>query len=271
MSPLPIALSPCPNDTFLFHAWIKGLVGLEVRPEPTYADIETLNEWAFEDRFPLTKLSFSCFKHVLKNYQLLPIGAALGIGMGPKLIAKKPFSLSELSSKQVALPGKFTTAHLLFDSLLGTCQSKVFCRYDEVLSLLANGSADCGVIIHETRFTFQKAGFIEIADLGSLWDQIHRTPLPLGGLAIRRNLSDCQKKQITQSLKDSLSYARQYPDESIDFILSLSQEKEQNIVDRHIQTYVNQETEILSEEGIFAIGALLKCPDHTKWLYQPEF
>lgn len=244
------------------------MVGSQIPPQPVYADIETLNEWAFEKRFPLTKLSFACFQQVLKEYQLLPIGAALGENVGPKLIANHPFSLEEIPTKRVALPGKWTTAHLLFDHLIGghSC-TKVFCRYDEILSLLKRGSVDCGVIIHETRFTFQQAGCVEIVDLGHLWHQTYRCLLPLGGIAIQRNLPDSQKTLIAQTLQASLLHARQYPQLSVDFILSLSQEKDQNVIERHIQTYVNEETEKLSPSGIAAINSLLQCSDPDQWLW----
>lgn len=263
-----VALSPCPNDTYLFHAWIAGLTNGEIKPKPIYADIETLNEWAMEGRFPLTKLSFGCYQYLLDHYQLLPIGSALGRGFGPKLIAKTSFPLEEMGTKKVAIPGKMTTAHLLFDRLIGRFQSKLFCSYDEVTSLIANDIVDCGVIIHETRFTFAQAGLVEIADLGVLWESTHKALLPLGGLAIKRSLPESQKKMIVENLKNSLNYAKTHPNASSSFILGLSQEKERSVIDQHIKLYVNQETEELSLEGIDAIGKLLHCPNPNKWLYQ---
>ena len=159
---MKIAFSPCPNDTYLFYAWIKGLVGQELAPHPILADIQQLNAWGMKKTFPLTKLSLHCFAKVVYTYQLLPIGFALGFNCGPKIIAKIPFHLSELSNKTIAIPGKETTAHLLLSRLSVQPKKKLFCLYHEINTLIEKGEADCGVIIHESRFTFQEAGFVEI-------------------------------------------------------------------------------------------------------------
>ena len=165
---IPVALSPCPNDTFLFHAWLKGLIGNSLNPNPTFGGIEQLNRWAVQGRFPLIKLSFATFAQVTDRYQLLPIGSALGNHAGPKIIAKEPFDLAEIPSKRIAIPGQATTAHLLFKSLAPPSKEKLFCTYDQIFKLLDEDAADCGIIIHESRFTFKKPGCYEIADLGKL-------------------------------------------------------------------------------------------------------
>src|SRR5262249_52741124 len=153
---------------------ILGDVGGSCRVSPTYADIDQLNAWALEQRFPLIKISLHCFSKLWDHYQLLPIGAALGFGCGPKLVAKSPFSLSELSQKIIAIPGEFTTAHLLLQhpllsSTIPPCGRKRFCLYHEVIDLIEKNEVDCGILIHETRFTFHTKGLYEIVDLGEEW------------------------------------------------------------------------------------------------------
>ena len=256
---LPIAISPCPNDTFLFHAWIHHLVGEELPPLPTYADIETLNQWAIEGRFPLIKVSFHCLGKILENYQLLPVGAALGQNCGPKIIANETFPLEEIKHKRIAIPGEETTANLLFSTLVGEAKERVYCRYDEIGTLLRDGVVDCGVIIHETRFLFAKRGFVEIADLGTLWQQEFSLPLPLGCLAARKDLSSAEISLLIEIMKDSLQYAWQHPEASREFILKHSREKDPKVVQQHISLYVNKETEGLSHEGLKAVETLLRC------------
>ncbi|MFZ0564690.1 MAG: 1,4-dihydroxy-6-naphthoate synthase [Chlamydiales bacterium] len=265
---LPFAISPCPNDTFLFHAWIEKKVGQKVQPKVSYADIQQLNQWAYEGNFPLIKLSFNCFGKVVNHYQLLPIGNALGFNCGPKIISKSPFPIEEIHEKRVAIPGKDTTAHLLFERLIGQVKEKRFCLYHEIESLINNQTVDAGVIIHETRFTFKQAGFVEIADLGTLWHKQFQLPLPLGGLAIRRDLSHSLKDLIIRTLQDSLRFALFHPEKSLSFILSHSQEKDPHVVSQHIQTYVNAETKALSSKGKRAIELLLNLETNNGWLYE---
>lgn len=265
-----IAISPCPNDTYLFHAWIEGHVGKELPIEPFFADIQQLNELASTQAFPLIKLSFPSFAKVSESYQLLPIGSALGFDAGPKLIAKNHFPISELHTKRVALPGKGTTAHLLFTRLFEEPKEKFFCLYHEIGALIENGVVECGVIIHESRFTFEKSGFVEIADLGKLWHTRTQTPLPLGGIAISRSLSHSTKETILSILCDSLAFARKYPEKSLPFILKHSQVKDESIVKKHIDTYVTSETAKLSASGIKALETLLDSLPRD-WLFSHSY
>ncbi|MCC5833031.1 MAG: menaquinone biosynthesis family protein [Chlamydiales bacterium] len=262
---MKIAISPCPNDTYLFHAWITGLVGEP--PETTFADIQYLNELAHKGRYPLIKISFNCLREVSETYQLLPVGSALGFHCGPKIIAKRSFSLEKLPEKRIAVPGKETTAHLLLEKLLPEPMEKQFCLYNEIPRLIDDDIVDCGLIIHETRFTYLSLGFFEIADLGELWHERFQLPLPLGCLAIHRDYPD--KEGVVRLLQDSLAYARAHPLASRSFILEHSQEREYAAVERHIDTYVNEETENLSERGLEAIQTLLEiCPKNL--LYSPK-
>jgi len=254
---LPTAISPCPNDTFLFYAWIKGEVGKELACEPHFYDIQQLNQLAAKKKFPLIKLSFYALSKLLDDYELLPIGAALGKGQGPKIISKTPFSLEELSKKRIAIPGKQTTAHLLLDLLAPKPKAKHFCLYHEVEESVAKGKVDCGLIIHESRFTYEKAGFYEICDFGLLYEKLFQSPLPLGGLALRKDYLE-QKETIISILEESLAFARAHPEKCRDFILQNSQEKDPAVVQAHIDLYVNEQTRHLSKEGYAAIDRLFE-------------
>lgn len=250
-----IALSPCPNDTFLFHAWIEGIVGQDLRAKPTFADIEELNGFALKGQFPLLKLSFSTLRHVLNNYELLPVGAALGYNVGPKIIAKKKVTLADLPKLKMAVPGQNTTAHLLANHLAPQPKEKHFCLYHEMSHLLHSGLVDCALIIHESRFTFQREGFYEVADLGTLWHEKYNLPLPLGCLAIKREFA--QKQRVIEILTESLQFAWENPRASKEFVLKYAQEKEEKVVQDHIDLYVTQESLNLSPQGKKSIELLL--------------
>lgn len=258
---LKVALSPCPNDTFLFYAWIHQTISSTLTLQPTYADLESLNLWATEGRFALTKMSFAAYPAARQHYVFLPVGAALGFGVGPKLVAKQPLDFKKL--KKVAFPGSLTTAHLLFDRLLDLPVEKHFCRYNEICDLVATGQVDAGVIIHETRFTFRQKGLVELTDLGALWESRMRLPLPLGGIAIRRDI--CESQAVMMALQASLRYAQQHTTETLPFLLAHAQEKDVAVVLEHINTYITEESMDLSSEGMTAIEYLLQLPK-KEWL-----
>lgn len=255
-TPTPIAFSPCPNDTFLFYALCNGKINSDISILPVIEDVQTLNEEAKQGRYPITKLSFYALS-LLKDYTYLNVGCALGYSCGPKLISKKPISLTDIKNLRIAIPGKETTAFLLSKIFLEGPKEAVFCRYDQVFDLIDQNKVDLGIIIHEQRFTFKKAGFIEILDLGKKWEETTKLPLPLGCIAIKKSLGPKFIAYITQILEKSLKYAFSNPDESLDFVLKYAQEKDISIVKDHIKLYVNEETLKLSKKGKQAIDLLI--------------
>jgi 5,8-dihydroxy-2-naphthoate synthase len=249
--PIPIAFSPCPNDTFLFHAWVHGL--LHSRCEPSLHDIEELNQLALKRRFPLIKVSFGCLPLLLDNYALLPVGAALGHGCGPLIVAREPFDLADLSTKRIAIPGEHTTAHLLLKKLAPEPLEKHFCLYHQIDDLLHAGAVDAGLIIHEQRFTHP---FTLIADLGALWEELFDLPIPLGCLVADKTLGHQTVEQLTATLRASLQYAWDNPTASAAYVQTHAQDKDPDVIRQHIDTYVTQETLNLSPNGRKAIDHL---------------
>lgn len=266
-APLQVAYSPCPNDTFIFGAWAHGAVGEELPIDPHLADIELLNQWALEGRFPLSKVSWAVLPKLLDNYIALPVGAALGWGVGPKIVAKEPFPVDEIASKRIAVPGQHTTAHLLLQCLLPEPKAKVYCLFHETTRLLNNGVVDCSLIIHEQRFTFERAGFIEIADLGEVWEQEHNLPLPLGLLVAKRTLDPSCIQQICHLVRRSMEHAYRHPVDNLPYILQYAQEMEPTVVRQHIETYVTKESGGLSAEGRRAAELLLNLRPTDEWLF----
>lgn len=253
-----LAFSPCPNDTALFYGWISGKLHDRISVISCMGDIQYLNQMALQREVDVCKVSFFCLGKVLSDYVLLPVGSALGDACGPKIISKKPYIFEELQNKRIAIPGKETTAHLLFDLFNQSFRGeKVFCRYNEICSLLADDKVDAGVIIHETRFTFQEQGFYEIADLGILWHQKTSSPLPLGCLVARRSLPSFKIAQIVTILRESYLYFKAFPLNCMEFIQMHSQEKNLEVIQNHIALYMNDETYQLSSKGIKSIEAIL--------------
>ena len=258
MNPLSLAYSPCPNDTYIFYALAHGrsdTSGLRFA-EPLLEDVETLNHWAMEHRLDVTKLSFHALGHVLDDYCLLRSGSALGRGCGPLLVAGK--KLKDLSGKRIAIPGRFTTAALLFRMYAPACSDLIEMRFDLIMEAIRDGSVDAGVIIHEGRFTYEQMGLVCLQDLGQWWEETTGYPIPLGGIAAMRNLGMEQIRRIDGAIRSSLEFARAHPDQCLPYIRSYSQELEEEVVKSHIDLYVNDFSLDLGKDGLAAVAEFLR-------------
>lgn len=254
---LTLGFSPCPNDTFIFDALVNGLIpsqGLDF--EVVLEDVETLNRWAAEGRLDVTKLSFSALLPLTDTYALLRAGAALGRGVGPLLVAKEAIPLPEISPKKIAIPGKQTTANLLFSLAFPDAQDKTEVLFSDVADGILSGKFDAGLMIHEGRFTYEKQGLVKLLDLGEWWEQTVGAPIPLGGIAIKRKYGKEVYQKVNTLIAQSLAYAwRRYPELS-DFITQNAQEMEEDVMRSHINLYVNDFSSDLGLEGEKALAVL---------------
>lgn len=246
---MDIAFSPCPNDTFIFYKWAH-----EPHVQATLKDVEWLNRAAQKSTYSVSKLSFFAWLGLKEQYQLLDCGAALGWGCGPLLITRRGEQLTEQS--RVALPGEFTTAHLLYRLAYGDMGKRVFMPFDEIMEALATGRVDAGVIIHEGRFVYEQRGFVCQQDLGAWWEQQTQLPIPLGCIAVRRNLGKEAISLCEQQMSDSIAYAFSQPDQTMDYVRAHAQELDDTVMREHIATYVNAYTQELGDEGRAAIAEM---------------
>ena len=256
---LKLAFSPCPNDTFMFHAWVEGLIDTQGNQfEIKMADVEELNQSAMKEDADITKLSFSAFAHVADRYELLTSGAALGHNCGPLLVSKHNFKWEELSQVKIVIPGKYTTANLLLTMFAPDAKNKKELVFSDIESEVMNERADAGLIIHESRFTYHQHGLKKIADLGELWENKYKCPLPLGCIAVKKSLPPEVKIQLNRLMHDSIAYAMKYPKASADFIREHAQEMDENVQQQHISLYVNQWSLELGEIGKKAIRRMME-------------
>ena len=248
-SPLTCAYSTCPNDTFIFCQLAQ-----EPDIETHLYDVETLNRMAFDEVFDLTKLSVHAWLLLQDKYHLLNVGAALGHGCGPLVIAPKAQSLKPNAS--IAIPGEYTTAHLLLRLWKPELKNRIFMPFDQIMDAVASGKADAGVIIHEGRFIFEERGFQCLEDLGDWWEGETGLPIPLGCIAVRKSLGAERIAEIEQRLKNSIHAAFVDPDSTTEYVKQHAQELDDAVVRRHIKTYVNDFTLDLGDEGRTAINTL---------------
>jgi 1,4-dihydroxy-6-naphthoate synthase len=248
-SPITVAYSPCPNDTFIF-CHLARKAGFQTHLH----DVETLNRLAFDGEFDVTKLSFHAWLLVQEQYELLNVGAALGRGCGPLVISKSGRSLSK--DPVIAVPGEFTTAHLLLRLWNPALKNRVFMPFNEIMDAVESGRADAGVIIHEGRFVFKERGFQCLEDLGEWWEGTTGQPIPLGCIAVRKTLGKEMAVEIERRLKRSIEAAFDDPDSTKEYIKAHAQELDDEVIGEHIKTYVNDFTLNLGDEGRKAIAKL---------------
>lgn len=251
---LTLGFSPCPNDTFIFDAMVNDRIDLgDIEVEVVLADVEELNRMALESKLDVTKISYNAYAQVHESYQLLNAGSALGNNCGPLLISKKLLTVEELRSATIAIPGKNTTANFLMSYAYPDAQIKQEFLFSEIESAVLNGKVDGGVIIHENRFTYQEKGLVKIADLGEVWEQRTGFPIPLGGIAIKRQIQPEIRSRFDSLLRQSVQYAFDNPDASKDYVSCHSQEMDEEVMRSHINLYVNDFSLNLGEKGKAAI------------------
>jgi len=256
---LTLGYSPCPNDTFIFHALVHGLVptpGFTVRER--LEDVETLNNLALAGALDLTKVSYHALGHLRDRYTLLRSGGALGRGCGPLVIALRPLAMNDLRGKRIAIPGTLTTANLLLQLCGEGFENVLPLPFDRIMPALLEGQADAGVIIHESRFTYRKAGFHAVADLGAWWEKETGLPIPLGGILARRSLGAKLIANVDAAIRASLEQARTHPQAARDYIRTHAQELDATVTAAHIDLYVNDFSFFdLGSEGMQAVETLL--------------
>ncbi len=251
---LKLSISPCPNDTFMFHALVHGLVdceGLEFDVE--YHDIEELNRAAMAAEADVSKISCAVLPALKRDYAMLDSGAALGRGNGPLLVKRKGFQ-GEL--KRVAVPGEYTTANALVSGLFPLIDELSPVLFSEIAEAVERGDFDGGVLIHEGRFVYERRNLELVADLGVEWERMTDLPLPLGGIVVRRELGDDVRGRVERTLRRSIEYAFANPMASRDYVKAHARELEDDVIDKHIALFVNEFSLSLGAQGRHAIAYL---------------
>lgn len=259
-----IAFSPCPNDTFVFHAWVHGLVSGAPKLDVTYADIDITNKLAADGSGPdVMKISYAALPWVLSDYTLVPRGGALGRGCGPLVLTRGSEAANQgpaaLSGKRIAVPSERSTAYLLFrlwaaEQVPGGVGEIVVMPFHEIMPAVRDGSIDAGLVIHEARFTYPNYGLTMLADMGNWWESDTGLPIPLGAIIARRSMD---VGAIARWTRESVQYAWAHPEASMDYVLHHAQEMNPDVAKAHIDLYVNDFTADLGEAGFAAVEALL--------------
>lgn len=256
---LRVAHSPDADDAFMFHALANQKIDTGDREyQHELRDIETLNRWALEGRFEVTAVSIHAYAHLADKYALLTSGASMGEhDYGPRLVARQPLTLDEVSKVRVAVPGTMTSAYLCLKLILPRVET-VTVPFDRIPEVVAAGEVDAGVLIHEAQLTYQDQQLELLLDFGAWWHERHGLPLPLGGNAVRRDLGPELTKLVADDLRRSIVYALEHRDEALDHALQYAGDLPREQADTFVGMYVNERTVDYGEEGREAVRRLLR-------------
>ena len=256
---LTLGFSTCPNDTFIFDAMVHNRIDTEnIEFELVMADVEELNRMAFKAEIDITKISYHAYAYIADSYRLLNSGSALGYKNGPLLVSKHKVFPDEIEYLKIAIPGKHTTANLLLSIAYPNQKNKKEYLFSDIEEVVASGEMDAGLIIHENRFTYQQKGLLKVADLGEFWETKTGMAIPLGGIVVNRKLNLEVQKSVNRIMKRSVEYAFENPKASYPFVKHHAQAMDDNVMQSHINLYVNEFTRNLGGGGRKAIETLYR-------------
>ena len=268
---LSLGFSPCPNDCFIFDAMVHGKIDTEgLEFDVVMEDVEALNQRAFKSELDISKLSFHAFLYVQENYILLRSGSALGFNCGPLLVERAELSVErknnatlstlnpQLSTYRIAIPGKNTTANFLLSLAFPQAKNKTEVLFSEIEQGVLDGKYDAGLIIHESRFTYEQKGLKKIIDLGEFWESLIHAPIPLGGIVARRNFDNELLKKINRIIRKSVEYAYANTPDVMAYVKAHAQEMSEEVMKKHIDLYVNEFSIDLGVKGKDAVDILFK-------------
>ena len=263
METMTLGISPCPNDVYIFAGLILGKVAWDGPPFClAYEDVETLNTHARQNAYDLVKISYANYRFVQSGYELLEAGGALGRGVGPLLLTNSTKSLDP--TREVLVPGEYTTANFLLDFFLQeTTVTKRFLPFDTLYDELCNRPGAQGVVIHEKRFTYQQDGLTLIQDLGEYWEGKTGHPIPLGAIVARRSLNLTEK--FDDLTRRSLAWADAHPEDAFALCRTHAQDLSDGVIQAHIDLYVNRYSRDLGADGREAVKYFFtRQQEHSK-------
>lgn len=256
---LSLGFSPCPNDTFIFDAMVNGKIDTEgLEFDFFLADVEELNRKAFALETEISKISCHAYAYAARDYLILDSGGAIGYGNGPLLISKRIIDSSEIEKLRIAIPGRYTTANLLFSIAWPQALNKTEYLFSDIEDALMNDEVDAGLIIHETRFTYQKKGLVKIADMGEFWNRLTGLPVPLGIIAVKRRLQQDIALKVNRIIRRSIEFAYGNYAGTYGFISTHAKGMESEVMRNHIRLFVNEFSLQLGECGKKTLSELYR-------------
>ena len=256
MTSLQVAISPCPNDTYIFAAWILGQVVGPGGPDSRFLwhDVQELNQGALQDAWDVVKVSAATALRLQKTHVILPCGGAFGLAHGPKLVTRADFCGQPVT---IAVPGLDTTAMRVLSAALEYKFRPVPMIFHAIVQAVQTGQVDAGLLIHETALVHDRYGLILHTDLGQWWSKRSSDlPLPLGCIVARKSLGEALHADIAATLRSSIVHARTTPTDVFPMITALARELDGATLEQHIAAYVNDYSLDMGASGRAALNIL---------------
>jgi 1,4-dihydroxy-6-naphthoate synthase len=257
MKTLSIGHSPDADDAFMFYGLASGRVAVPgYRVDHVLDDIETLNRRAHGAELDVTAISAAAYPEVQHLYRIMSCGASVGRRYGPIVLAREPYSISELAGRRVAVPGPRTTAYLLFRLYVPGEITPVMMDFDKIMGAVASGEVDAGIVIHEGQLTWPSSGLKVVVDLGAAWTEDTGLPIPLGLDVVRRGLGSATMDAVARALKQSIRLAHSEEEDAVDYAMQFGRGVEREVCRKFVRMYVNDDTVDMGDEGRRALETL---------------
>jgi 1,4-dihydroxy-6-naphthoate synthase len=252
-----VAHSPDSDDAFMFYALATNKLDTgDIHFTHVLEDIQSLNEKAMRGEYDVTAISFHAYAYVADKYALLPHGASIGDNYGPIVVAGEPFSPDKISELKVAVPGTLTSAFLALRIFNSDFQYTVV-PFDQIIEAVLEGRCDAGLLIHEGQLFYESKGLHKVLDLGEWWHERTDLPLPMGGNAIRRDLSAETQQKVSHFLRESIRYSLDHREDALAYAMQFAREMDTHLADRFVAMWVNELTLDYTERGREAVQRLL--------------
>jgi 1,4-dihydroxy-6-naphthoate synthase len=258
MTTIRVGHSPDSDDAFMFYALTHDKLDTGgLRFVHQLEDIETLNKRALRGELEVSAVSIHAFAYLTEHYALLASGSSMGDRYGPTLVTREPTALDALRGRTIAVPGLLTTACLTLQLCFGSDIPIAVMPFDEIMSAVADGRVDAGLLIHEGQLYYGDRGLHKVLDLGQWWYEQTQLPLPLGGNVVRKDLGPPLVSRIARLLKQSICYAIDHRQEALDHALGFARGLDRSLADRFVGMYVNDWTIDYGPRGREAVRTLL--------------
>jgi len=234
---IDIAISTCPNDTYIFGAMLNKQISVDHTFRLFMDDVQVLNRLALKNSADILKVSYGVVPDILDNYRILKSGGALGFGCGPLVVSKEDVPVKSLN--RIAIPGVNTSAFRFFKMFFGDKFHFIQLRFDMIMPAILSGEVDAGVVIHEGRFVYRQMGLKRLCDLGEMYEDEYKSPIPLGAIVISKSLVD-QADKINFRIRKSIEYADMNYEKVLPFIKEHAMEMDDSVIRQHIDLYVNE-------------------------------
>lgn len=253
---LVVAHTPDPDDSFMFYAMFEGKIKCNFEYDQVVKDIETLNKEAVNSPYDVTAISANGYVAVQDKYYLTSSGASFGISYGPIVVAK---SQVDLSNSVVGIPGKFTSAYLLYRMFGKGAKEYREMRFDKIPEAVLSGEIDAGIIIHDEQLTFQDKGLLKVLDLYEEWKKYAGDlPIPLGFNAIKKSLGKENAAKYKEDFENSINYSMNHETDAVKYSLKYARYSDVELERKFIRMYVNELSIDFGEKGRKALELYYK-------------